>query len=380
MKIKLYNKIDKLGLDHLAGYEIGEDLNNEDGIMVRSANLFEVEFPKELKAIARAGAGVNNIPIEECSKQGIAVFNTPGANANAVKELTLCALFLSSRGVIKGNAWAKTVEENYSKAIEKGKSQFVGPEIYGKKLGVIGLGAIGANVANAALALGMDVYGYDPYISVKAAWSLNRAVKYVANLNELFKEVDYITVHVPSLDSTRGFINKNTIATMKDNVRILNFARGDLINEKDMIEALNTGKVAAYVTDFGSVELNKCENAIVLPHLGASTPESEENCAVMAAKELREYLETGNITNSVNLPSISEPWTSKHRICIIHKNVPNMLAQFATLIGQKSINIENMYNKAKDEYAYTVIDTNDHVEVSDFEKIDNVVRVRLINR
>lgn len=380
MNIKLYNKIDAVGLKLLDGYNVDVDIDDEDGILVRSANLLETVFPANLKAIARAGAGVNNIPIAECSKKGIAVFNTPGANANAVKELTICALFLSSRGIIDGAKWAKTVNENYSKAIEKGKSAFVGPEIYGKKLGVIGLGAIGAYVANAALSLGMEVYGYDPYISVKAAWSLNRAVKYVANLNELFKEVDYITVHVPSLDSTRGFINKDSIANMKDGIRILNFARGDLINETDMLEALNSGKVASYVTDFGSPELCKNEHAIVLPHLGASTPESEENCAVMACRELKEYLETGNITNSVNLPSISEPWTTKHRICIINKNVPNMLAQFATLIGQKSINIENMYNKAKDDYAYTIIDTNDHVDPKDFEAIENVVRVRIINQ
>lgn len=381
MKIQLFNKIDEIGLKLFTNqYEIENDIENPDGILVRSANLLDKEFDDNLKAIARAGAGVNNIPIDKCSEKGIVVFNTPGANANAVKELVLCALLLSSRKIVDGIEWTKTLDEDFSKAVEKGKSQFSGQELYGKKLGVIGLGAIGANVANAALSLGMDVYGYDPYISINAAWSLNRAVHHVTKLNELFKEVDYLTIHVPSLKDTKGFINQEAISQMKDGVKIINFARGDLINEKDVLEALNSNKISSYVTDFGSKELCMNKNAICLPHLGASTYESEQNCAVMAVKELMNYLENGNIVNSVNMPSIDEPWSSKYRICIIHKNVPNMLAQFATIIASEKINIENMYNKAKDNYAYTVIDTNDTVDTKPIIDIENVIKVRLLSK
>ena len=382
MKIKLYNKIDNIGLKILdTKYEVGENVNEEDGILVRSANLLEEEFSSNLKAIARAGAGVNNIPIDKCSEKGIVVFNTPGANANAVKELTLCALFLSSRGVIDGREWAKTLsQEDFAKQVEKGKSAFAGNEIYGKKLAVIGLGAIGVNVANAALNLGMEVMGYDPYISVDSAWLLNRQVKHMTSIQELLKDADYLTIHIPSTKETKGFINEELLNEMKDGIRIINLARGDLIIEEDLIKALNSGKVSKYITDFGSKNLCDNKGAIVLPHLGASTVESEENCAIMAVKELKDYLENGNINNSVNMPSIVEPWSTSHRICIIHKNVPNMLAQFATIVGNNSINIENMYNKARNNYAYTIIDTNDNVDVKSLQTIDNVIKVRILEK
>jgi len=381
MKIQLFNKIDKIGLDKLPNtYEVGENIENPDGILVRSANLLETEFGANLQCIARAGAGVNNIPIEKCSEKGIVVFNTPGANANAVKELVICALLLTSRKVVEGINWAKTLDEDFAKAVEKGKAQFVGHELIGKKLGVIGLGAIGANVANAGIALGMDVYGYDPFISINAAWSLNRHVHHVTRLEELFKEVDYITIHVPSTKDTKGFVNEEAINSMKDGVRILNFARGDLVVEEAVIKGLKENKISSYVTDFGSKALVDTENAICLPHLGASTVESEQNCAVMAVKELSDYLENGNIVNSVNLPSIDEPWSTDYRVCIIHKNVPNMLAQFATIAGNEKINIENMYNKAMGDYAYTIIDTNDKMQIEPIETIDNVIRVRLLKK
>ena len=382
MNIKLFNKIDKIGLDHFDDkYTVGEDVTNPDGILVRSANLLEENFNPELLAIARAGAGVNNIPLDRCAKDGIVVFNTPGANANAVKELTVCALLLASRKIIKGANWVKTLEEeNFSKVVEKGKSNFAGQEIAGKKLGVIGLGAIGANVANIAVDLGMDVYGYDPFISIKAAWSLNRAVKYVTNLNELLSKVDFITIHVPSTKDTKGFINEEAINLMKDDVKILNFARGDLINEEAVLKGLESGKIGRYVTDFGSVKLAANDNAICLPHLGASTVESEQNCAVMAVNELRDYLENGNIVNSVNMPCISENWTTSHRVCIIHENIPNMLATFTTSIASNKINIENLSNKARDNYAYTIIDTNDDVDADFLRKIEGVIKVRVLKK
>ena len=381
MNIKLLNKIDDVGLKIFSNaYNVGEDITNEDGILVRSANLLETEFGENLKAIARAGAGVNNIPIDECAKKGIVVFNTPGANANAVKELTLCGLLLTSRKIIQGYEWAKTVKDNYAKSIEKGKSAFAGHELYKKKLGVIGLGAIGANVANAALDFGMEVYGYDPYISIQGAWNLNHLVKHVTKLEDLYREVDYLTIHIPSLESTKGFLNKDAFKQMKDGVKVLNFARGDLINENDMIDAVKEGKVGSYITDFGSEKLCELENVICLPHLGASTAESEENCAIMAVHEMIDYLENGNITNSVNMPNIAEGWNTKVRVCIIHKNVPNMLAQFATEIGKDHINIENMYNKAKGDYAYTIIDTNDPVEEEIFKNISEVIKVRILQK
>ncbi len=380
-KIKLLNKISPVGLDMFGEtYQVGENVEDEDGILVRSASLHEYAMNDQLKAIARAGAGVNNIPIDKCSEKGIVVFNTPGANANAVKELVLCGLFLSSRKVIEGIEWVKTLKdkEDAAKLVEKGKSQFVGPEIEGKKLGIIGLGAIGVHVANAAIKLGMEVYGYDPYISVNAAWGMSKWVKNAQNMETIFKECDYITLHAPSTKETKGIINKENIEIMKDGVRILNFARGDLVNTQDVLQAVQEGKIAKYVTDFATNDLIDQENVIVIPHLGASTPESEDNCAGMAVNEMKDYLESGNIVNSVNFPTINEPRTTKYRICLIHKNVPNMLAQFATLLANQQINIENMVNKAKGDYAYTIIETNDLVGIDELNALENVIKVRVI--
>ena len=380
-KIKLMNKISPVGLDLFGEqYQVGEDIDDEDGILVRSASLHDYTFNKNLKAIVRAGAGVNNIPIDQCSNEGIVVFNTPGANANAVKELVLCGLLLSSRKIVEGIDWVKTLEgkDDASKLVEKGKSQFVGPELEGKKLGIIGLGAIGVHVANAAIKLGMEVYGFDPYISVNAAWGMSKWVKNAQNMETIFSECDYITLHAPSTKETKGLINKESIDMMKDGVRILNFARGDLVNSTDVLAAVKEGKIAKYVTDFASPDIINQENVIVMPHLGASTPESEDNCARMAVKEIKDYLESGNIVNSVNFPYINEPRTTKYRICLIHKNIPNMLAQFATLLANREINIENMVNKAKGEYAYTIIETNDVVDMNDFEALENVIKVRVI--
>lgn len=379
--IKLLNKISPVGLNRFDNqYLVGEDVENEDGVLVRSASMHEYEMNDNLKAIARAGAGVNNIPLEKCSNEGIVVFNTPGANANAVKELVLCSLFLSSRKVVEGIDWVKTLKgnEDVAKLVEKGKSQFVGPEIEGKKLGIIGLGAIGVHVANAAIKLGMEVYGFDPYISVNAAWGMSKWVKNAQNVETIFSECDYITLHAPSTKETKGIINQESIAMMKDGVRILNFARADLVNSQDVLAAIDTGKIAKYITDFATPDIIDHENVIVMPHLGASTPESEDNCARMAVKEIKDYLESGNIVNSVNFPTINEPRTTKYRICLIHKNVPNMLAQFATLLANQEINIENMVNKAKDDFAYTIIDTNDVVGTKEFEALENVIKVRVV--
>ena len=380
-KIKQLNKIAKVGLDIFGEeYQVVEDANDEEGVLVRSASMHEYDMNPNLKAIARAGAGVNNIPVEKCSEEGIVVFNTPGANANAVKELVLCGLLLSSRKVIEGVEWVKTLKGNddVAKLVEKGKSQFVGPELEGKKLGIIGLGAIGVHVANAAIKLGMEVYGFDPYISVNAAWGMSKWVKNAQNMETIFSECDYITLHAPSTKETKGIINKESIALMKDGVRILNFARADLVNSQDVLEAVASQKVAKYVTDFATPELVDQENVIAIPHLGASTPESEDNCARMAVREIKDYLESGNIVNSVNFPNINEPRTTKYRICLIHKNVPNMLAQFATLLANQTINIENMVNKAKGDYAYTIIETNDVVGTKEFEDLDNVIKVRVV--
>lgn len=380
-KIKLMNKISSKGTDLFGKqYLVGEDQNDEDGILVRSAALHDYDFPQSLKAIARAGAGVNNIPIDKCSEHGVVVFNTPGANANAVKELVLCALFLSSRQIIEGIDWVKTLDgqENVGKLVEKGKSQFVGPELEGKKLGIIGLGAIGVKVANAAIKLGMEVYGYDPYISVDAAWGMSKWVKNAQNEETIFSECDYITLHAPSTPETKGMINKESIAKMKDGVRLLNFARADLVNSQDILAGIAQGKIKKYITDFATEDIIDQKDIIVMPHLGASTPESEDNCAIMAVKEMKDYLENGNITHSVNLPSVKEPRTTKYRICLIHKNVPNMLAQFATFLANKHINIENMVNKAKGEYAYTIIDTQDAIDIQSFKDLKYVIKARVI--
>ena len=386
MKVQLLNKISPEGLKHfdVSMYETGENFDDYDAILVRSASLHEMEFPQSLKCIARAGAGVNNIPLQRCSEQGIVVFNTPGANANAVKELTIAGLLLASRKIVKGIEWVKTLDpKDIAKTVEKGKSQFAGPEIMGKKLGVIGLGAIGVQVANAAAALGMDVYGYDPYISVNAAWTLKARIHHITQLKTIFEECDYITLHLPLLDSTRGMLNEEAFAQMKDGVRIVNFARAGLIEQDALISAIENGKVAAFVTDFADEKLLHLEQVIITPHLGASTPESEDNCARMAVEETREYLETGNIRNSVNMPALSLEPSAQNRICIINRNVPNMVAKISSQLGQYGINIETMANKARGEYAYTIVETNDTIDELSIEGIrssEGIINVRVIQQ
>ncbi len=384
-KIKTYNKISKSGLEVFdEKYTIGDEVENADGAIVRSAALHDTEFPASLKAIARAGAGTNNIPIDRCSEQGIVVFNTPGANANAVKELVLAGLFLSSRRVVSGIEWAKTLKGNgaeVGKMVEKGKGAFGGPEIKGKKLGVIGLGAIGVMVANAANHLGMTVYGYDPYLSVKSAWNLNHNAVYINDINEIYANCDYITIHVPLVDGTKKMINTDTIAKMKDGVRILNFSRAALVDDAAMINALQSGKVASYVTDFPTDEVLDVEGVIAIPHLGASTPESEDNCASMASKELIDYIENGNIVNSVNLPEVTMPRSGDHRVCVIHKNIPNMITKITGLVSDDGINIENLLNKSKGDYAYTMLDigaADIDVLEKEINNIEGVIRVRII--
>lgn len=385
MKVRLMNKISQEGLKRLPAdrYEVGEDLDHADAIMVRSASLHDAEFDPELKCIARAGAGVNNIPLDRCSEQGIVVFNTPGGNSNAVKELTIAGLLLASRKIVKGIEWVKTLDpEGIAKAVEKGKSQFAGPEIAGKKLGVIGLGAIGVQVANAAAALGMDVYGYDPYISVRAAWTLKARIHHISELKAIFEECDYITLHLPLMDSTRGMLNEEAFAQMKDDVRIVNFARDALVDEDALAAAIAQGKVAAYVTDFASPKLIALDQVIITPHLGASTPESEDNCARMAANEIRDYLEWGNIRNSVNMPELALNPSARNRICIINRNVPNMVAKIASKLGECGINIENMANKARGNHAYTIVETNDTIDQAAIEEIrrsEGIIRVRVIH-
>lgn len=382
--IKLLNKISKIGLDEFdENYNYGEDVTNEDAILVRSASLHDYDLNDNLKAIARAGAGVNNIPIEKCSEKGIVVFNTPGANANAVKELVLCALFLSSRKIVESIRWVDTLkdDQDIAKTAEKGKSNFVGPEIEGKTLGVIGLGAIGVNVANAAIKLGMKVKGYDPYIGVNAAWALSKHAKQAISLEDIYQDCDYITIHIPSNAETKGFLNQEAFAKMKDGVKILNFARGDLINNEDLLANVASGKVGKYISDFAAPELMGQENVIILPHLGASTPESEDNCAKMAVEEIREYLENGNIINSVNFPGVNQARASKTRLCIINKNVPNILANISKLFADHNLNIENMVNRSRGEYAYTLIDTNDEVRQDIIERIESakgIINVRSI--
>ena len=383
--IKTYNKISKVGLKELnENYTVGDDVENPVGALVRSASLHDVEFSDNMLAIARAGAGTNNIPIERCTKEGIVVFNTPGANANAVKELVIAGLLLSSRRIVPAIEWARTLKGNgdeVGKMVEKGKSAFVGPEIRGKSIGVIGLGAIGVLVANAANALGMKVYGYDPYLSVKSAWNLTHNAIYVNDIKEIYEKCDYVTIHVPLTKDTKGFINADSIALMKDGVRVLNFARADLVNSAYMIIALESGKVATYVTDFPTDEMLNINGVIAIPHLGASTPESEDNCALMAARQLADYIENGNIENSVNMPAISMPRSGEKRICVIHKNVPNMLTSITSVVAENNLNIENLLNKSKGDIAYTMLDvaSADCDEIK--EKISNiseVIRVRVI--
>ena len=383
-KVKLMNKIAKVGTDVLSKekYEISEKVENEDAILVRSAALHEMPFCENLKAIARCGAGVNNIPIDKCTKAGVVVFNTPGANANAVKELAIAALILASRDVIGGVEWVKTLkgEENVAKAVEAGKSAFVGHELAGKTLGVIGLGAIGGMVANAAISLGMSVMGYDPYITAKAAWSLAPSVKQAADYAEIFKTCDYITLHVPATPQTKNMINEKTLGQMKDGVRIINLARADLVNASDIKDAISAKKVAAYITDFPTEETVGVEGILAIPHLGASTVESEDHCAVMAAQQLDEFLTCGNIRNSVNFPTVGLPRSENPRVCIMNDNIPNMLSQITAAFSSKNVNIENMANGSKGEVAYTIVETNVPASeeiVQTLQAIDGVFNVRV---
>lgn len=378
------NKIAKCGTDAFdkAKYTVADAVENPDAIMVRSAAMHDMQFGNKLLAIARAGAGVNNIPVDRCAEEGIVVFNTPGANANAVKELVIAGLLLSSRKVTDAIDWVSTLkgQEDIGKKVEKGKSNFAGPEISGKTLGVIGLGAIGVLVANAAMSLGMKVIGYDPFLSVKAALSLKPGVKTVTDVNDLYAASDYITIHVPYNADTKGTICEKSIAVMKDGVRILNFARGELADTAAVLAAVESGKIACYITDFPSDELIGVKNVICVPHLGASTPESEDNCAVMAASELIDYIENGNIRNSVNFPN-AEMNAAGTKICVLHKNVPAVISEITTILGKASINIDNMINASKKDYAYTLIDVAGNISEDIAAKLsaaENVIKVRVI--
>ena len=384
-EIKTMNNIAVQGLDELAanGLTVDVDAENPDGLLIRSAKLHDAVFGDKLLAIARAGVGTDNVPVDRCTEAGIAVFNTAGANAEAVKELALCALLLASRDIVGGIEWVKSLagNENVAAAVEKGKSAYVGPEINGKTLGIIGLGAIGFRVANAAAELGMTVYGYDPYMSVDAAWRLSSEVKHAADIETIFRQCDYIMVQVHYNNETRHMLGAEQIAKMKQGVRIINLARGELVDDAALIPALKSGKVARYVTDFPNNDLVGLKNVVAIPHLGASTPESEEKCAVMAAKELADYLYNGNIKNGVNLPSVSLERAGVCRLCVIHRNVPRMINHFLDLIGEENINVEHMINKPRGDVAYTIIDTGSVIGSAITDKIaamDEVMRVRVI--
>ncbi|WP_088042433.1 phosphoglycerate dehydrogenase [Bacillus sp. EAC] len=385
IKIQTLNNIAKNGINEFSDkkYSIQTNINDPDGILLRSYSMHKMVIPASVKAIARAGSGVNNIPIDECTSRGIVVFNTPGANANAVKELVLTSLLLSSRRIIEGVEWTRSLfgEKNISNIVESGKKEFAGVEIAGKKLGIIGLGAIGALVANDALALDMEVYGYDPYISVDTAWRLSRNVQRIDNLEQIFSTCDYITIHVPLTKDTNKFVNEKLLSLMKKGSRLFNFSRGELVDEFALEHALNNGTVGVYVTDFPNENVIGLKNVIPIPHLGASTIESEENCARMAAKQLKNYLETGNIKNSVNFPNVELPFTGKKRITISHKNIPNMVGQITGLLAKYAVNIADMLNRSKGSYAYTMIDLdetiNEQVEQL-LTEIDGVISVRVI--
>lgn len=388
--IKTLNSIAESGLNVFKSkdFRIDKDSENPDAIVVRSFNMHSMEFGSKLKAIARAGAGVNNIPVDKCTDQGIVVFNTPGANANAVKELVLTSLMASSRNLYAGVEWTKTLDgegEKVPQLVEAGKKQFVGKEIKGKTLGVIGLGAIGALVANDALDLDMDVIGFDPFISVDTAWNLSRNIQRAMTVEQLFANADYITVHVPLTDDTKGMFNQETFSIMKPGVHILNFSRGELVNEPDMAAALESGKVGKYLTDFPNANVLKMKNTICTPHLGASTVESEENCAIMAARQVKEFLETGNIKNSVNFPNASLPYTGKRRVTAFHHNVPNMVGQITSAISSYNLNIADMVNRSRGGYAYTMIDIDEKVNgdiipglVEKINQIDAIITNRVI--
>lgn len=384
--IKTLNAISPVGLTKLNKnlFDVSVDADAPDGILVRSADLLNTTFNDGLLAIARAGAGVNNIPLDRCSEQGIVVFNTPGANANAVKELVLCAMLMGSRDVDGGIQWVRQQVASgvdVTTVVEKGKAAFIGPELYKKTLGVIGLGAIGSLVANIALSLGMDVYGYDPFLSVDAALRLDRHIHVVKDINELYKRADYITIHIHYTKDTERMIDAKAIGAMKRGVRFINLARGEIVDDDAMLAALDTGWVAAYVTDFPNNRLVGAPHVLAMPHLGASTPESEQNCAVMAVDQLRDYLENGNIRNSVNLPAVSQERSGVCRLCLIHKNVPAMLASITTLLSRDGINVENLSNKSRGDYAYTIVDLSapaDQCVIDEVTALENVIRVRVI--
>ncbi len=387
-RIQTLNKISSVGLDVLPreDYEIASELSNPDAIILRSFKMHDMELPETLLAVARAGAGVNNIPIDKCSEKGIVVFNTPGANANSVKELVITSLFLSSRKISDSIEWCKGLAGNgdeVPKMVEKGKSMFAGPEIKGKKLGVIGLGAIGVMVANAASALGMEVTGYDPFISVESAWGLSRDIKKGISMDSVIADSDYLSIHVPLNDNTKGLFNKDKFKIMKGNVRLLNFARGGLVNNEDLKQAIADDVIACYVTDFPDEDLIKMDNVIAIPHLGASTAEAEENCAKMAAEQLKDFLETGNIKNSVNFPNCSMEMNGNNRILITNKNIPNIIGQVTSMLAADGVNISEYLNKHKNDYAYNIIDVETEIPENIIDKlkgIDGIISVRIINR
>lgn len=381
MKILKLNAISPVADEVFKGYEYSDKAENPEGIMLRSFAMHDYPLGENLLAVARAGAGVNNIPIDKCTEKGVVVFNTPGANANAVKELVLCELFLGGRKIVDGANWAQTLkgQENISKLVEKGKGKFVGQEILGKKLGVIGLGAIGAMVANAAIRLGMSVVGYDPFISVKSAWMIDRRVEFTDDLSVIFKTCDFITVHVPLTPDTKGMFNKNTLASCKDGVVIINNSRGDLVVSADIADAVASGKVSRYITDFPDETLLGKENILCVPHLGASTPEAEDNCAYMAAKQLTDYLENGNIVNSVNYPTVTMPRDSAARVCVHHKNVKEILSKILAIISSQGINVAHMQDQSKGEYAYLILDLDEVPSAACVDLIrgvKDVIRVR----
>lgn len=384
-KVNCINKIANVGLDLFTdNYQMVDQFNDADAVLVRSSSLHELELPRTLEAIARAGAGVNNIPLEKCAENGTVVFNTPGANANGVKEIVIASLIISSRDIFGGVNWVNSCKDDpeVAKLVEKNKAKFAGTEIKGKKLGVIGLGAIGILVANALNKLDMEVYGYDPFISVDAAWNLSKYIKQAKSLEEIYRECDFITVHVPLTDSTKGMFNKETFAMMKDGVKLLNFSRDTLVIDDDIIEALESGKVGRYVTDFPNPKVCGVNGVITVPHLGASTSESEDNCAVMAVKQVMDYLENGNIKNSVNYPNCDMGICSHvGRIAINHRNIPNMLSQFTSTVARENINIPDMINKSKGKYAYTILDIESPATpelANKIREIDGVLKVRII--
>ena len=384
--IKTLNSIAQVGLSRISKnvFSVADDAENPTGILVRSAKIAAADIPESLCAIARAGAGTNNIPVDECSEKGIVVFNTPGANANAVQEMTIAGLIISARNIAPAIRWTDTLKgkgDEVPNLVETGKKQFIGPELYGKKLGVIGLGAIGVKVANTATHLGLEVFGYDPFISVDAAWNLSQNVKHCINLNDIFAQCDFISVHVPVTKDTKGLIDAKAVSQMKQGIRILNFARGELVDTQALIAGLKSGKISTYVTDFPVDEIIGLEGVVALPHLGASTPESEDNCAIMAADELCDYLLNGNIKNSVNWPDIEMPRVEGSRICVLHKNVPGMLSGITGAASDAELNIENLVNKSRGEYAYTMLDVSGNVGgavISRLEGMDGSIKVRII--